>query len=66
MCVVPKLKGMTLKQAKAALKEADCGLDKVAHKKGVSLKTGKVIRQRPVPGTVRGAGSEVSFRLGRG
>lgn len=66
MCIVPKLNGMTLKQAKAALKKADCGLDKVARKKSVSLKTGGVIRQRPVPGTVRGAGSEVSFRLGRG
>ncbi|MFT3866292.1 MAG: PASTA domain-containing protein [Solirubrobacterales bacterium] len=65
-CVVPKLKGKTLKAAKAALTEAHCGLDKVAHKRSVSLKKGKVIRQRPVAGTVRGAGSEVSFRLGHG
>jgi hypothetical protein len=65
-CVVPKLRGKTLKQAKAALRKANCGLDKVAHKKSVSLKTGKVIRQSPPVGTVRGAGSEVSFRLGRG
>jgi hypothetical protein len=65
MCVVPKLKGKTLKGAEAALKKAHCGLDKVAHKKSVSLKTGRVIRQSPAPGTVRGAGSEASFRLGR-
>ena len=41
-CVVPKLKGKTLKAARKALKKADCKLGKVKGK-------GKVVSQNPKP-----------------
>jgi hypothetical protein len=44
-CVVPKLKGRTLKRAKKRLKGAECRLGKAKGR-------GKVTKQRPKPGTV--------------
>ncbi len=57
-CVVPKLRGETLKTAKKRLKAADCRLGKVSgHGK-------KVKKQQPKAGTVRPAGSKVNVKLG--
>jgi hypothetical protein len=63
-CQVPKLKGKKLKAAKRRLRRADCKLGHVGRKKGVTAKSGKVVKQRPKPGTVRQAGSKVSVKLG--
>jgi hypothetical protein len=60
-CVVPKLKGKTLKAAKKALKAADCRLGTVRPK---GQKTGKVKKQSPKAGTVLPAGSKVKVTLG--
>ncbi|MBV9311387.1 MAG: PASTA domain-containing protein [Solirubrobacterales bacterium] len=60
-CVVPRLKGKTLKKAKKALKRAHCKLGKVTGRK---RKHGHVKKQKPKPGKVLAAGSKVSIKLG--
>jgi len=55
-CVVPKLKGKTLKSARKALKKANCRLGKV---KG----TGKVIKQNPKPRKVKLPRTKVNVKL---
>jgi len=60
-CVVPKLKGKTLKTATKALTKAECKLGKVKGKKG---KNAKVKKQSPKSGTVLSPGAKVSVKLG--
>ena len=59
-CVVPGLKGKTLKAAKKALLKADCKLGKVKGKKNPSA---KVKTQKPKPGTVATVGSKVNITV---
>jgi hypothetical protein len=60
-CVVPKLKGRTLKAAKKRLRKADCKLGKVnGHKSNAA----KVTKQRPKAGKVLRPGSKVNVNLG--
>jgi beta-lactam-binding protein with PASTA domain len=58
-CVVPKLKGKTLKAAKSALAAAHCTIGKVhtAHSK---TKKGKIIGQSPGKGHTLANGAAVS------
>jgi hypothetical protein len=63
-CVVPKLKGKKLKAAKKKLRKASCKLGKVRHHKGVTSKTGKVVKQAPKPGKQLAPGSKVNVTLG--
>jgi hypothetical protein len=63
-CNVPKLAGKRLKAAKKAIRSAHCKVGHVGRKKGVTAETGKVIRQKPKPGTLRHAGARVVIRLG--
>jgi hypothetical protein len=63
-CKVPKLGGKKLRVAKKQLGAADCKLGKVKKKKGVTAKSGKVVKQSPKAGTVETAGSKVSLKLG--
>lgn len=60
-CVVPKLKGKTLKVAKTKLKKADCKLGKVT---GHKSKTARVTKQSPKPGKVLRPGGKVNIKLG--
>jgi hypothetical protein len=60
-CVVPKLKGKTLKNARNALKRADCQLGKVNPK---NQTTGHVKTQSPRAGGVLAPGSRVQVKLG--
>jgi hypothetical protein len=62
-CVVPKLKGKSLKAVRKALKKADCKLGKVGGARG---KRAKVKKQGAKPGTRLPAGSKVSVRLAAG
>jgi hypothetical protein len=64
-CVVPKLIGRKLKASKKKLRARDCKLGAVTKKKGVTTRTGKVIKQSPRPGKVLAPGSRVSVKLGR-
>lgn len=63
-CSVPKLKGKKLKAAKTALTRAHCKLGHVAKEKGVTAKTGKVVKQKPKPETVKPEGFKVTVKLG--
>jgi hypothetical protein len=64
-CVVPRLRGLTLKQAKAKLKKAHCSLGKVT-KKSSSKRKGLVIAQKPKAGTRGRFGLHVAVVLSRG
>jgi hypothetical protein len=60
-CVVPKLKGKTLRNARKALKQVDCRLGKVKPK---GQTTGHIRTQSPKAGKVVAPGSEVQVKLG--
>ena len=59
-CVVPNIKGETLKAARKRLKAAKCTLGKVKSKK---TKSAKVKKQSPKPGKVLAAGAKISVKL---
>lgn len=63
-CVVPKLKGKKLKAAKRAARKADCAIGKVKKRRGATAKTGKVVKQRPKPGTLLPPGTKIRLVLG--
>ncbi|MFT3865456.1 MAG: IPT/TIG domain-containing protein [Solirubrobacterales bacterium] len=63
-CKVPKLKGKSLRAAKKALAKAHCKLGKVSTEKGVTAKSGKVVKVSPSQGSSRPAGTKVSVKLG--
>ena len=63
-CVVPKLKGLTLRKAKARLKRARCRLGKVTRRRS-PRKVGKVLSQRPKAGTRRPLNSKVAVVVGK-
>jgi hypothetical protein len=60
-CVVPRLKGKSLKAARKALTKAECKLGKVKGHKG---KSAKVRKQNPKPGKVLAPGAKVNVKLG--
>lgn len=60
-CVVPKLKGKTLKQAKRAIRNADCKLGKVRGDK--KSKVAEVAKQGPKAGKVLVPGAKVGVTL---
>jgi hypothetical protein len=60
-CVVPKLKGSSLKAGRKKLKKADCRLGKV---RGERTKSAKVKKQSAKPGKVLAPGSKVAIKLG--
>jgi Divergent InlB B-repeat domain/PASTA domain len=62
-CLVPKLRGKTLKAAKAALKRADCALGKVSRPKKGGRKALRVRSSSPPAGTALAAGAKVGVRL---
>jgi IPT/TIG domain/PASTA domain len=64
-CTVPKLRGKRLAVARKLLGRAHCAVGRVSRRKGAKPKTGKVVAQRPKPGTVRPAGAKVALTLGR-
>jgi hypothetical protein len=64
-CRVPKLKGLTLKKAKARLKKAHCRLGKVTKRRS-RVRKGRVIAQKPKPRAVRRKGARVNVVLSRG
>lgn len=64
-CIVPKLKGKTLKAAKSALAKAHCKAGKVS-KKFSKVKKGRVISQKPGAGKHEPAGTKVSLVVSKG
>ncbi|MFL5922111.1 MAG: InlB B-repeat-containing protein [Gaiellaceae bacterium] len=65
-CVVPKLRGLTLKKAKARIKRAHCTVGKVRRKASRASKKGKVLAQKPRPGKRLAPGAKVNVTVGKG
>ncbi len=63
-CVVPKLSGKKLGQAKNAIRAGNCKLGKVILKRGVTRNAGKVKQQSPKPKKVLAPGAKVNLTLG--
>jgi hypothetical protein len=65
-CIVPKLVGKTLKQAKRALKKAGCKVGKSKKKNSKKRKKGRILKQRYKAGTKLPAGAKVPITVSRG
>jgi hypothetical protein len=64
-CRVPRLLGKTLAQARSALVRASCRLGTVRTQSAPARKRGRVVRQRPLPGTKLPNGARVRLVVGR-
>ena len=63
-CIVPKLKGKTLKSAKKRIRGADCRVGALTRRKGAKARTGEVVKQTPKPGASVPTGTKVTVTLG--
>jgi hypothetical protein len=61
-CLVPKLKAKKLKSSKQVIRQANCKVGTVKHRKG---KRGRVIKQNPKPGQVLAPETKVSITVGK-
>ena len=64
-CKVPNVRRMRLARAKATLTRALCRVGSVRKVRSAKTMTGRVIRQRPAPGTRLPEGGRVSLVVGR-
>lgn len=64
-CVVPAIKGKTLKKAKTLLRRRGCKLGHVKKVEAPAKKEGKVLKQTPRPGKVLAPGARVRINLGK-
>jgi PASTA domain/FG-GAP-like repeat len=67
LCTVPKVTGMTLPAARSATARAGCHVGKIRRAYSKTVKRGRVISQKPKPGTVLPNGGKVDLvaSLGR-
>jgi PASTA domain-containing protein len=65
-CVVPRLKGKSLKASKRRLRDAGCRVGRVTRLPRVTAGRGRVVGQSPAPGTMRAHGSVVRVTVGPG
>ncbi len=65
-CVVPKVKGKTLANAKRAIKKAHCSVGRVKQSFSRKIGKGRVSAQQPKPGTTRPAGAKVNLVVSKG
>ncbi len=63
-CVVPPLRDLSLRAAKARLRAANCPMGDVRREPGVKAVAGKVVKQFPIAGTEVPAGDSVAVKLG--
>lgn len=63
-CLVPRLKGRSLKASKRLLREARCLIGDVRKLTGATVKAGKVVKQSPKPGRPMPFWTEVDVTLG--
>jgi uncharacterized delta-60 repeat protein len=66
VCVVPKVKGKTLKAAKRGIRKAHCSVGKVTKAFSGKVKKGRVISQKPRPGKKLAVGSKVKLKVSKG
>jgi alpha-tubulin suppressor-like RCC1 family protein len=65
-CVVPRVKGKKLAPAKRAIAKAHCSVGKVTKAYSKRVKKGRVISQKPKPGTTLPAASPVNLKVSKG
>jgi hypothetical protein len=63
-CVVPRLNKKRLGKAKDLIRSAGCKVGTVTRRRGVSNRTGKVVKQGPKAGKVVARGTKVNLKLG--
>jgi hypothetical protein len=63
-CLVPRLKGRSLKKAAQRLRKANCKLGEISRGRNVTAKTGKVVKQSPKAGAGLAGGAVVNVTLG--
>jgi len=66
MCVVPKVKGKTLKAAKRAVRKGHCSVGKIRKAYSARVKKGRVVSQKPKPHTLKPLGAKVKLVVSRG
>jgi hypothetical protein len=64
-CIVPRLRGKTLRQARRALTRANCRLGRVSRRPAAAAARGRVVGQRPSPGRRLRDRGRVNVVLGR-
>lgn len=62
-CLVPKLRGRTLRQARRVLRKRGCRLGNVRRRRVAKHSRRRVLRQSPKPGARRSPGASVSVTL---
>jgi beta-lactam-binding protein with PASTA domain len=65
-CVVPKVRGKTLRAAKASISRANCRTGHVTRKSSRKVRKGRVLSQKPRPGTRLAPRSKVNLVVSRG
>jgi hypothetical protein len=65
-CVVPKVKGKTLKAAKRAIRAHACTTGRIKHAASRTVKKGRVISQKPKPGRRLKHGAKVNLVVSKG
>ena len=64
-CVVPKLRGAKLRNAKLTLRANGCRVGKVKRAKGRGVKKGRVLRQSRKAGRSFAPGTKINIRVRR-
>jgi Ca2+-binding RTX toxin-like protein len=65
-CLVPKVRGHTLRAAKAALRTRRCSAGRIARAYSAKVKRGRVMAQKPRAGTRLQVGGKVRLTVSRG
>jgi hypothetical protein len=63
-CLVPSLRGRSLKAAKKLLQNAECLIGDVRKLKGARAKSGKIVKQSPKPGALLAPWTTIKVTLG--
>jgi PASTA domain-containing protein len=64
-CVVPKLRGRTLRSAKRLLRRNHCRVGKITRVPAKRMRPGRVLATKPRPGARRAAGTRIALRVAR-
>jgi len=65
-CLVPELKGKMLAAARRSIKEHACSVGRIGHADSRTVAAGRVISQKPKPGTQLKRGARVSVVVSKG
>jgi uncharacterized delta-60 repeat protein len=65
-CVVPSVKRKRLAAAKRAIRRAHCSVGRITRAYSAKVKRGRVISQKPKPGTTLPHGAKVSLKVSKG